>query len=116
MTFLFNCEDEILLPRAYDLIDELKGFIELMKKTEISESDISENKSENAKFIIKNLMKEHPKETSEMLKKFWVLDKGEKSPNALKTMSEFFTNETAMNFFTSALPSLLQISNIYLNK
>ena len=31
MRFLFDCEDEICLPAAYRLVDEVKPFIDKMK-------------------------------------------------------------------------------------
>ena len=38
MVFLFDCDnDEILLPKVYDLIDDSKAFIELMRKTEVKD-------------------------------------------------------------------------------
>ena len=33
--FLFDCEDEVCLPAAYRLVDEVKPFIESLKKAEM---------------------------------------------------------------------------------
>ena len=44
MVFLFDCDnDEILLPRAYDLIDDSKAFIELMRKTEVKDKEVEDS-------------------------------------------------------------------------
>ena len=39
MRFLFDCEDEVCLPVAYRLVDEVKPFIDKMKAVEVSEED-----------------------------------------------------------------------------
>lgn len=114
MKFLFDCEDEILLPRMYALIDEIKPFIETMKSIEVDEKEAENGKIGAFKTIMKKLMVEAPKETSKMLSKLWVLEGEEKAPNAIATMSAVFKSEVAIDFFTSALPSLLQISNAFL--
>lgn len=114
MKFLFDCEDEILLPRMYALIDEIKPFIETMKSIEVDEKEAENGKIGAFKTIMKKLMVEAPKETSKMLSKLWVLEGEEKAPNVIATMSAIFKSEVAIDFFTSALPSLLQISNAFL--
>lgn len=108
MVFLFDCDnDEILLPRAYDLIDDSKAFIELMRKTEVKDGEVD---SEAAlKIVLENMLKKHPAETSALLKRFWILDKGEKAPNALKTIITLLTSEGANDFFTSAVPFLAKL-------
>ena len=41
MVFLFDCDnDEILLPRASDLIYDSKAFIELMRKTDVKDGEV----------------------------------------------------------------------------
>ena len=109
MKFLFDCEDKILLPRAYQLIDEIKPFFDKMKTVEISDEEAA--KDGKMQTIIKNMMVHYPEETSALLAKLWVLDKGEKAPNALRTITEFVKNNEAIDFFTSALPFLVQMSN-----
>lgn len=110
MRFLFDCEDEVCLPRAYFLVDEAKPFIEKIKNTDVENVDENASKTEIFKIILKNIMVEYPKETGEMLSKLWILEEGEKAPNTFKTMATLFSNEVAIDFFTSVLPSLLQIS------
>ena len=109
MVFLFDCDnDEILLPRAYDLIDDSKAFIELMRKTEVKDEEV--DSKEALKIVLENMLKKHPAETSAFLKRFWILDKGEKAPNALKTIITLLTSEGANDFFTSVVPFLAAFS------
>ena len=109
MVFLFDCDnDEILLPRAYDLIDDSKAFIELMRKTEGKDKEVDSKAA--LKIVLENMLKKHPAETSAFLKRFWILDKGEKAPNALKTIITLLTSEGANDFFTSVVPFLATFS------
>ena len=109
MVFLFDCDnDEILLPRAYDLIDDSKAFIELMRKTEVKDEEVDSKAA--LKIVLENMLKKHPAETSAFLKRFWILDKGEKAPNALKTIITLLTSEGANDFFTSVVPCLAAFS------
>ena len=109
MVFLFDCDnDEILLPRAYDLIDDSKAFIELMRKTEVKDKEVDGKAA--LKIVLENMLKKHPAETSAFLKRFWILDKGEKAPNALKTIITLLTSEGANDFFTSVVPFLAAFS------
>ena len=109
MVFLFDCDnDEILLPRAYDLIDDSKAFIELMRKTEVKDEEVDDKAA--FKIVLENMLKKHPAETSAFLKRFWILDKGEKAPNALKTIITLLTSEGANDFFTSLVPFLATFS------
>ena len=39
MRFLFDCEDEVCLPAAYRLVDEVKPFIDKVKDIELTEED-----------------------------------------------------------------------------
>ena len=110
MRFLFDCEDEICLPKAYYLVNEIKPFIDKVKKIEVDENAESLDKKSTFKKILENVMVKYPKETGSLLAKLWILENGEKAPNSFKTMSVLFSNEVAIDFFTSVLPSLLQIS------
>ena len=110
MVFLFDCDnDEILLPKVYDLIDDSKAFIELMRKTEVKDKEVEDSKAA-LKIVLENMLKKHPAETSAFLKRFWILDKGEKAPNALKTIITLLTSEGANDFFTSLVPFLATFS------
>lgn len=110
MRFLFDCEDEICLPAAYRLIDEVKPFIEKMKAVEVGEDEEKGSRKVVFKKIIENMMVKYPSDTGKMFAKLWILDEGEKAPNTFKTMATLFSNEVAIDFFTSVLPSLLQLS------
>jgi hypothetical protein len=109
MRFIFDCEDEVCLPKAYELVDDFKPFLDKVKDIEFDEGEERDTKSVFSK-VVKNIMVKYPKETGELMSKLWILEEGEKAPNAFKTMSALFTNEVAVDFFTSVLPSLLQIS------
>ena len=109
MVFLFDCDnDEILLPSVYDLIDNSKAFIERMRETEVKDEEVDSKAA--LKIVLENMLKKHPAETSKFLKRFWILDKGEKAPNALKTITAFLKSEGANDFFPSVVPFLAAFS------
>jgi hypothetical protein len=107
--FIFDCEDEICLPAAYRLVDSVKPFIDKMKAVDVDENEINDKKAVLRK-IVENMMVKYPADTGKMLSRLWVLEDDEKSPNAFKTMAALLTSEVAVDFFTSVLPSLLQLS------
>ena len=108
--FLFDCEDEVCLPAAYRLVDEVKPFIDKVKAVDIGDNEAEVGRKAVFMKIIKNMMVNHPAETGNMFAKLWILDDGEKAPNTFKTMAALFTNEVAIDFFTLVLPSLLRLS------
>lgn len=108
--FLFDCEDEICLPAAYRLADEIKPFIDKIKTVEVSEDETKGSRGAVFKKILENMMVKYPADTGKLFAKLWILDEGEKVPNTFKTMATLFSNEVAVDFFTSVLPSLLQLS------
>ena len=110
MRFLFDWEDEICLPAAYRLVDEVKPYIDKMKAVEVSEGEAKGGRKVIFKKIIENMMVKYPSDTGRMFAKLWVSDEGEKAPNTFKTMATLFANDVAIDFFTSVLPSLLQLS------
>ena len=110
MRFLFDCEDEICLPAAYRLVDEVKPYIDKMKAVEVGEDEAKGGRTVVFKKIVENMMVKYPADTGKMFAKLWILDEGEKAPNTFKTMATLFSNEVAIDFFTSVLPSLLQLS------
>lgn len=109
MRFLFDCEDEICLPIAFNLIDDIKEFVNKIDVKDVENVD-GKGSNERLKKIIENMMVKYPKDTGELFAKLWVLDEGEKAPNSFRTLSALFTNEVAIDFFTSVMPSILQIS------
>ena len=110
MRFLFDCEDEICLPAAYRLVDDVKPFIEKMKSVDVGEDEKNIGRKAMLKKVIKNMMVKYPADTGKMFAKLWILDEGEKAPNTFKTMATLFSNEIAIDFFTSVLPSLYRLS------
>ena len=110
MRFLFDCEDEICLPAAYRLVDEVKPYIDKMKVVEVGEDEAKGDRKVVFKKIVENMMVKYPADTGKMFAKLWVMDEGETPPNTFKTMATLFSNEVAIDFFTSVLPSLLQLS------
>lgn len=135
MRFIFDCEDEVCLPKAYALVDEIKPYLELIKKIDSNEKTEGLSRTDIFKKIIENAMVKYPKETGEVFAKLWILEEGErpildkngekiknkkgevltekyveKAPNTFKTMVTIFTNEVAVDFFTAVLPSLLKLS------
>lgn len=111
MRFLFDCDDEICMPIAYNLVDDIKPFIDKVREFDVDGKEAEKLDRKSAlNLIFKNAMVKYPKDTSNLFAKLWVLEEGEKAPNVFKTMGELFSNEVAINFFTSVLPSLLQIS------
>ena len=108
--FIFDCEDEICLPAEYRLVDEIKPFIDKMKAENVSEDEAKGGRKVVFKKIGENMMVKYPADTGKMFAKLWILDDGEKAPNTFKTMATLFSNEVAVDFFTSVLPSLLHLS------
>lgn len=114
MKFIFDCEDEILLPKAYGIVEDLNALI-----TKVKEDNLIVEGT-NTKHVFKKLLEtlcvKNPAETSRVLGKFWVLDEGEKAPSALKTIATIFSNQDSVDFFISVLPSLAQISSVLFHK
>ena len=108
--FIFDCEDEVCLPVAYRLVDEIKPFVDKMKAVDVSEEEAKGGRKVVFKKIVENMMVKYPADTGKMFAKLWILDDGEKGPNTFKTMATLVSNEVAVDFFTSVLPSLLQLS------
>ena len=110
MRFLFDCEDEVCLPLAYKLVDEIKPFIDKVKNIDIEEGTETKGRKYVLKKVLENIMVKYPKETGALLSKLWILEESEKAPNTFKTLAALFSNEVAVDFFTSVLPSLIQLS------
>lgn len=135
MKFLFNCKDTECLPMAYNLISEIKPFIEKVKNVEVEDGAEGSDKESVLMLIAQNVMVKFPEDTARLLAKLWVLEEAdfpvldkdgeplknangdpiterrmEEPPNVFETMSAIMTSKAAIDFFASALPSLLQIS------
>ena len=109
MKFLFDCEDEVLLPRAYALAEEAGKFFEKMREV-AADGVEGKDAKQLGKLIFEKMLTAFPAETSALLSKMWVLDEGEKAPNALKTLNLFIRSEDALDFFTGALPMLVSFA------
>lgn len=109
MKFAFDCENEVLLPFLYDFAqdagDFLKktGVLEIRKRQPPEGVTAAEQGKENIKEMLKVLCKDHPKEFGALADRLWVLEKGEKAPNALVTMAKIITSQDVMNFFISLM-------------
>lgn len=110
MRFLFDCEDGVCLPAAYRLVDEIKPFVDKVKNIDVDENEANGDRKVVFKKILENIMVKYPEDTGNLFANLWILDDGEKAPNSFKTMATLFSNEVAIDFFTSVLPSLLQLS------
>ena len=106
--FIFDCEDEICLPAAYKLVDEVKPYVDKIKNIQVDDKAKEQSRTVILKKVLENMMVKYPGETSKILAKLWVLEENEKAPNVFKTMSALFSSEVAVDFFTSVLPSLLK--------
>ncbi len=111
--FIFDCDSVSALRAAYKMVDSVKSYVSIIKNTELAET--TDKKAALMQFIGK-AMDEHAEETAKFLSGFWILEDGECAPNVFVTLSAFFKNEVAVDFFTSALPSLLALSNGILQK
>ncbi len=110
MKFIFDCENEVCLPAAYELVEGLSEFLSKIRKVDVPEGTVENDKKAALMGIVKNCMVKYPGETSAVLGKLWILEEGEEAPNVFVTVSALFSNQVAIDFFTSVLHSLLAIS------
>lgn len=108
MKFLFDLPNEELLPATCELAEAVEHLVKVSNIMElrISAAD-GENKEtvakRNLKKIYFRLCKEYPKETGAVLDRLWVLEDGEKAPNAIVTASIVLLRKDVISFFTSLL-------------
>lgn len=106
MKFLFDCDNEELLPATFDLAEKIEEFYknanlaELRKKPDEGE-DVEARAKKNLKKMLFRICKEYPKEAGEICDSLWVLEDGEKAPNALVTIMKVVTRKDAIDFFIS---------------
>lgn len=108
MKFLFDLPNEELLPATCDLADAVENLVKTSKIMELRTGTQEGEKEEdvakrNVKKMYFRLCREYPKETGEVLDKLWVLEDGEKAPNAIVTAGIVLVRKDVMNFFTSLL-------------
>lgn len=108
MKFLFDLPNEELLPATYDLADEIEKFAKATKimdlRTAPADGESAKDAgTKNLKKMLFRICKEFPKETGALCDKLWVLEDGEKAPNAIITFGKAFTRRDVLDFFTSLL-------------
>lgn len=108
MKFLFDLPNEELLPATCDLAEAVEQLVKVSNimelRTTVAEGENKEAIAKrNAKKIYFRLCKEYPKETGAVLDKLWVLDEGEKAPNAIVTAGIVLVRKDVISFFTSLL-------------
>lgn len=108
MTFLFDLPNEQLLPQTFDLAEEIENLVKvsgIMEERKAPEDGETREKAatKNAKKMLRKLCKEYPKETGAICDRLWVLEDGEKAPNALVTASIVLVRKDVLSFFTSLL-------------
>ncbi len=108
MKFLFDLPNEELLPATCELAEAVEHLVTVSNIMELRTSVADgENKEavakRNFKKIYFRLFKEYPKETGAVLDRLWVLEDGEKAPNAIVTASIVLLRKDVISFFTSLL-------------
>lgn len=108
MKFLFDLPNEELLPATCDLAEAVEQLVKasgiMEMRTVVPEGENKENVAKrNIKKMYFKLCKEYPKETGAVLDKLWVLEDGEKAPNAIVTASIVLVRKDVISFFTSLL-------------
>lgn len=108
MKFLFDLPNEDLLPATCELAEAVEQLVKVSNIMELRTSAADgENKEtvakRNFKKIYFRLCKKYPKETGAVLDRLWVLEDGEKAPNAIVTASIMLVRKDVISFFTSLL-------------
>nr|DAO31574.1 MAG TPA: hypothetical protein [Caudoviricetes sp.] len=103
--FIFDLPNEELLPLTFDLVAKIDAFKAAAKAGEQLTAQDGETKKEFAKRKLMDLAKkacvEHPKEASVVSDAFWLVDDGEKAPNAIITFNKVLSRDDVMSFFVS---------------
>ena len=108
MKFLFDLPNEELLPATCELAEAVEHLVKVSNIMELRTSAADgENKEtvakRNFKKIYFRLCKEYPRETGAVLDRLWVLEDGEKAPNAIVTASIVLVRKDVISFFSSLL-------------
>lgn len=108
MKFLFDLPNEQLLPATCDLADAVEQLVKasniMALRTPVADGENKETVAKrNFKKIYFRLCKEYPRETGAVLDRLWVLEDGEKAPNAIVTASIVLVRKDVISFFTSLL-------------
>lgn len=108
MKFLFDLPNEELLPATCELAEAVEHLVKVSNIMELRTSAADGENREtvakrNFKKIYFRLCKEYPRETGAVLDRLWVLEDGEKAPNAIVTASIVLVRKDVISFFTSLL-------------
>lgn len=108
MTFVFDLPNSELLPRTFDLVSQVEAFAEKTKILELrTPPKDGESASDAGKRVMRDMAKractEFPEETGILTDAMWVLEDGEKAPNALVTFTKCIRRDDVMDFFISLL-------------
>ena len=103
--FIFDLPNEELLPLTFDLVEKIDAVKAAAKTGEQLTAQDGETKKEFAKRKLMDLAKKacvaHPKEASVVSDAFWLVDEGEKVPNAIITFNKVLSRDDVMSFFVS---------------
>lgn len=103
--FIFDLPNEELLPLAFGLVEKIDAFKLAAKTGETLTAQDGETKKEFAKRKLMDLARkacvEHPKEASVVSDAFWLVEEGEKAPNAIITFNKALSRDDVMSFFVS---------------
>lgn len=112
MRFIAELKDEEMLPQMYDIVDDIIKFMDATKIAEIRKTlppegiSRDEQGKKNIKEMFRIICKEYPSETAVILRKLWVLDKGENEediPNFFVSLSRLLSEGWMIDFFISAV-------------
>lgn len=108
MTFVFDLPNSELLPRTFDLVSQVEAFAEKTKILELrTPPKDGESASDAGKRVMRDMAKractEFPEETGILTDAMWILEDGEKAPNALVTFTKCIRRDDVMDFFISLL-------------
>lgn len=103
--FIFDLPNKELLPLTFALVEKVDAFKAATKTSESLTAQDGESKKEFAKRKLMDLAKkacvEHPEEASVVSDAFWLVEEGEKAPNAIITFNKVLSRDDVMSFFVS---------------
>lgn len=103
--FIFDLPNKELLPLTFALVEKVDAFKATAKTSEPLTAQDGESKKEFAKRKLMDLAKkacvEHPEEASVVSDAFWLVEEGEKAPNAIITFNKVLSRDDVMSFFVS---------------
>jgi hypothetical protein len=112
MRFIAELKDEELLPVIYDISEDISDFVKKTNVLDIRKNlpkegvTADEQGRQNIKDMLKVICKDYPTETAAILRRLWVLDKGEtedNKPNFIVSLSRLLNERWLIDFFISAV-------------